>query len=124
MGKNNEEKSSKDNGKESVKNGRNPDGTFATGNSISPGRPKGSISLVHILKKKLEEVPDDMDEKTWAELIVERALNSAIDGDNQMLKLAFQYVDGMPEQKTDLTSKGESVNLASIVIVDPDDRAD
>jgi hypothetical protein len=87
-----------------IGNNRNPDGTFAEGNP-GGGRPKGTLSLVGILKKKLAECPEG-NKKTYAELLIDRMTKSAIaDGNDQQIKNILQYVEGMPVQKNEITGK-------------------
>ena len=70
------------------------------------GRPKG-ISITEMVKEALEEIEPKTD-KPWKELIVKRILIKAVnDGDQQMIKAIWNYIDGMPKQKTDITSGGE-----------------
>lgn len=84
---------------ETDKNGdkRNPDGTFAEGNSGGPGRPK--FSLISILKEELQKCPEGEDKKTYADMLIKRMLKSAIqDGNDQQIKNILQYIEGMPKQ--------------------------
>src|SRR3990172_8042200 len=67
------------------------------------GRPKGSLSLTTILKKKLEELGKDKEgqelAKTNAELLIERIVGEAIaKGNDQQIKNILQYLEGMPKQ--------------------------
>ena len=84
------------------------------------GRPKG-ISITEIVKKALEEKPKGGKE-TYAELIKKRILNKAIvEGDIQMLKAIWSYIDGMPSQKIETKADQEQFDefmkgLRSIVI--------
>ena len=79
------------------------------GESGNPnGRPKGSVSVVEALKRKLEEVPEGQT-KTYLELLVSRYMKNAIqDGDTQLIRDLINRVDGMPTQRqeTDITSGG------------------
>lgn len=75
------------------------------------GRPKG-ISITEMVKTALEEV-EPKTGKPWKDLIVKRILVKAVnDGDQQMIKAIWQYIDGMPQQNTDITSKGEKINIS------------
>lgn len=78
---------------------------FKKGQSGNPnGRPKGSgISITTEIKKKLEESPEGQ-KATYLELLINRIFKQAIqDGDQQMIKNIWNYVDGMPTQKTELS---------------------
>jgi len=78
---------------------RNPDGTFKKGVSGNPdGKPKGSFSLISILKEELAKVPDGQ-KHSAAYLLIQRILKAAIqDGNDQQIKNILQYVEGMPKQ--------------------------
>lgn len=73
------------------------------GQSGNPnGRPKGTVSVVSKIKSKLKKIPPGQ-KHSYLTMLVERIFKKAIqDGDEQMLKLIVQYVDGMPKQSTDL----------------------
>ena len=87
---------------------------FKPGESGNPnGRPKGAFSLVGILKEKLQEIPDGMDGKTYAQLLIQRAMSIALkDGDVGMIRDMLDRVDGKPAQAVDLTSGGEKFETA------------
>jgi hypothetical protein len=91
--------------------GRNQDGTFAKGVSGNPnGRPKG-ISITEMVKAALEEV-EPKSGKTWKVVVVEKILTKATnEGDTNLLKAIWAYIDGMPVQSTDITSNGEKINI-------------
>ena len=76
---------------------------FKPGKSGNPaGRPKGSLSLVSILKSKLEEV-DPISKKKYAELFVEQILIDAAKEDGNSRRLALQYIEGMPKEQREVT---------------------
>ena len=83
-------------------------GRFRPGFSGNPeGKPEGSISIMAILKRKLKEIPEGHS-KTYLELLVDRILKMAIvDGDFQMIKQIWGYVDGLPPQKQELRHEGK-----------------
>ena len=89
---------------------RQPDGTFGPGNVANPnGRPKGSISIVAAIKKKLEEYPEGK-EKTYLYYLVEKIFKKAIiEDDVVMIRDIINRVDGMPQQ--DITSGGNPIPL-------------
>jgi len=95
-------------------------GKFIEGNP-GGGRPKGSgISITTEIKKKLEEYPEGQ-KSTYLQLLINRILKQAIqDGDQQMIKQMWNYIDGMPKQSTDLTSDGEKIE-GLVIIKDKDD---
>lgn len=67
------------------------------------GRPKGSgISITTEIKRKLKERPPGEDKTTYLELLINRILKQAIqDGDQQMIKNLWNYIDGLPRQTID-----------------------
>lgn len=85
-------------------------GQIAPGHSGNPGgRPKGSYSIMTIIRKKMEEIPPGQ-VKEWKEQIADKILEKAIvHGDEAMLKLVVQYMDGMPSQKVELGVGEEEV---------------
>lgn len=87
---------------------RNEKGQFISGVSGNPnGRPKGSYSIVELIKKKLEEIPEGKD-KTYGEYFVEQIMKkTVVEGDVQMMRDVINRVDGMPTQSIDHSNKGE-----------------
>lgn len=91
-------------------------GKFVEGNP-GGGRPKGSgISITTEIKKKLAEVPPGQ-KASYLELLIARIMKQAIsDGDQQMIKQIWNYIDGMPKQSQDITSGGEPIKTNTIVL--------
>lgn len=91
---------------------RNPDGTFAPGVCGNPnGRPKGSVSLRTLLRKKLEEQPVDAAsgkalDKTYAEGLIEATLRDALKGDASARRLVWEYIDGKAGADGDAGGEG------------------
>lgn len=80
---------------------RRPNGQFGEGNVANPnGRPKGSLSLVAMLKAELEKAPAGQtkgEKKTWAELLIRRMLkDSVIEGNDTLIRDILDRVDGKP----------------------------
>lgn len=93
---------------------RNDKGQFVKGQSGNPkGRPEGvGISITTRIKQELEKCPEGEDKKTYLELLVKRILKkSIVDGNEQMIKSVWAYVDGLPQQNVDMTSDGERIGL-------------
>lgn len=66
------------------------------------GRPKGSFSLVEMIKNKLQEIPEGKD-KTYAEYFIEQMMKkTVVEGDVSMMKDMINRVDGMPKQSIGL----------------------
>jgi uncharacterized protein YpuA (DUF1002 family) len=72
---------------------------FKKGQSGNPkGRPPGSVSITTEIKKRLQEMPNGQ-KKTYLELLISRILKlGVVDGNEQMIKIIWNYVDGMPNQ--------------------------
>lgn len=95
-----------------IKPARDENGRLLPGNTANPkGRPKGTYSVVELIKKKLQETPEGKD-KTYGEYFVEKIMKKiAVDEDVSMMRDIINRVDGMPSQKTDITTGGESINF-------------
>ena len=87
---------------------RDKQGKFIKGVSGNiKGKPKGSFSLIAMLKAELQKCPQGQ-RKTHAYLLIQRILKKAIaDGDDAQIKNILQYIEGMPKQFIDLEHSGE-----------------
>ncbi len=94
-------------------------GKFTKGNP-GGGRPKGSgVSITTAIKRELEKIPPGQDKATYLDLLVKRIMKKAIqEGDQQTIKQMWNYVDGMPQQSTDITTNGENINVALVQFID------
>lgn len=68
--------------------------------SLNPnGRPKGTRNLTTLVREALKEMGAD-GATPLEDLLAKRVIKKAIDeGDMQAIKLIWNYIDGMPEQK-------------------------
>jgi len=85
---------------------RDGNGRLLPGNTANPnGRPRG-LSITQLVKDALEEIANVNDEKgnpitnyTWKELLIKKILLKAVaEGDKDMIKAIWNYMDGMPLQ--------------------------
>jgi len=72
---------------------------FEKGQSGNPnGRPVGAKSLTTKVKEALLKIADGKD-YTYEEALIKSILKKAIvDGDSNMIRLMWNYIDGMPQQ--------------------------
>src|SRR3990167_2667660 len=80
---------------------RNEKGQIIQGTANPYGRSKGSFSLITILKRQLQEIPPeykDKERKIYADLLIKKQLHKAIiEGDVAMIRLIWNYIEGMPK---------------------------
>jgi len=87
---------------------------FKKGQSGNPkGRPVGTLSITTEVKKKLLTIARNKN-KTYLRLFIEQLFDKALkDGDVQMQKLIWNYIDGMPPQALTLDQTIENnINLS------------
>lgn len=92
-----------------------PSTAWKPGESGNPnGRPKKGLTLTDIAKEILEEeLPNGVTRK---EALMRQVAKLAYDGNETMIKLLWNYIDGMPTQKTDLTTNGKDLPTPIIPI--------
>lgn len=86
--------------------------------SLNPaGKPKGSKHITTLLVEALKKRKDDKTGKTYEELLIERILTEIIiKGKGDMLKHAWDHIDGRPDQAVDLTTNGEKIEPGSDIM--------
>jgi len=89
-------------GQKQGKSGPPEEFRWKKGESGNPaGRPAGSVSITAEIKRKLQEVPDGQ-QKSYLELLINRILKQAVvDGNEQMIKQIWSYIDGTPKPASD-----------------------
>ena len=92
---------------------RDEKGRLLPGNTANPkGRPVGSLSITAEIKKRLQECPEGK-EKTYLEFLVNKILQQAVlEGNEQMIKQIWAYIDGQPKQAVELAGQ---INISSIL---------
>lgn len=78
---------------------------FKKGHKPVSHRQKGSLSLITYLKQGLQEITKDQTgaKKERAQVFVKNILYMAInERDKEMIKLIFNYIEGMPKQGLDI----------------------
>ena len=72
---------------------------FVKGQSGNPaGKPKGTISITQEIKRKLAEIPPN-ERKTYLQILITKILKKALlDEEEPMIKLIWNYIDGLPTQ--------------------------
>jgi len=76
---------------------------YKPGQSGNPaGKPKGTLSLVSLIKKKLQKI-DPNTKKSYADMFTEQIIIDAAKSDGQSRRLVMQYIEGMPQQKVETT---------------------
>lgn len=93
---------------------------FQPGNPGGPGRP---VSMTNAIKKRLLQLGPDQ-KREVAEHLADNILQMALDGDDKMIKLIWNYVDGLPHQTTDITSGGKPIPILGNVQIDDSHEED
>ena len=98
-------------------------GRFIEGKPGGPGKPKGTLSITTAVKRRLEAFVKKGGNKKELDRLVDTILKKAIDdGDTNTIKAIWNYVDGMPQQKVDVTSLGEKITGFDYVKLDETDN--
>ena len=93
--------------------------SFKPGQTGNPkGRPPKGTSLTDVMREFLEEIPEGQ-ERNNKELFVQKSYDLAMKGDPTFAKLVWNYLDGMPQQKIDHTSKDEKIQGIVVTVMDP-----
>lgn len=82
-----------------------PKSAWKPGQSGNPkGRPPMGESLTETMRAFLNEVPEGQ-ELTYKQMFVKKSYQKAYEGDPTFAKLVWNYIDGMPIQKQEITGK-------------------
>jgi hypothetical protein len=103
--------------KSEEKPNRDEEGKFLPGHAVAgPGRPKGSYSIMTIIRKKMEEIPLGQT-KAWKEQIADIIVEEAVVKRNaNMLNLIVDHMDGKPKQPIEIDVDRENVSNLSGVL--------
>ncbi len=81
---------------------RDESGKFVIGHPKLGGRKEGSISLTAVIKRKLKELHPD-GKREAIEVLADNIIQDALDSNNKMRGLIWNYVDGMPKQSLEIS---------------------
>lgn len=86
---------------------RNPDGTIKSGVLNPNGKPKGSRHFTSIVQDALIKLgTTETGEKVEIQKALgEKVVRMALDGNEQMIKLIWNYLDGMPKATLDINDE-------------------
>lgn len=98
-----------------------PSTAWKPGQSGNPaGRPPLGNSLTELMRKFLEEIPPGQT-LSYRDAFIRKVYKLAMeDGSESAIRLIWNYIDGMPLQGIDVTSKGEHLN--PMVKIDTDGK--
>src|SRR5258705_8826370 len=87
--------------------------SFKKGEVHNPyGRPPKGYSITEMMRTLMETTVTNKDGKEISvrEALGKSVLQKALKGDTTAQKLIWQYMDGLPMQKTDITTGGEKLD--------------
>lgn len=97
---------------------------FKQGQSGNPkGRPKGSFSFVSILKQQLNTY-DTKERKLRGEILADRIIQKAMDGDTRLMIELVHLIDGKPDKQRQSDAPSLSLHDVMTQIVDEEDDDD
>jgi len=108
--------------------GRNENTVFKPGQSGNPkGRPPGIPNaktrykrLLELTTKATNPITKETEDFTQLELMDMAIFNKALKGDLASYNTIMDRLEGKPQQSTDLTSGGESINPVLVKFLDDD----
>jgi len=81
-------------------------GSYKPGQSGNlKGRPKKGHSITETIREMMDEQPE------IKKALGQKILKMAMDGDITAMKTIWNYLDGMPQQNTDITTLGEKIGM-------------
>ena len=91
---------------------------FKPGQSGNPkGRPKGTISITTEIKRKLKQIPKGQKKSYLEQFIVKVLKKAMVDEDPAMIKLIWNYIDGLPKQNINLDT-GDDIRKIEVEIIE------
>jgi len=102
------------NNPEKNRENRDHKGQFIPGTSGNPkGRPEGTggVSIVAAIKRELEKIPTG-EQKSNLQIIVAEMLKKGRKGDEKILRLLLNYVEGMPKQAVKHEGGDEPIKIS------------
>lgn len=79
------------------------------------GQNKGSVSLTAMIRKKIRTLSPD-GKREALEILADNIIQDALDSSDNMRKLIWNYLDGLPKANLDITSGGEELrNLTASI---------
>lgn len=82
------------------------------------GRPLKGYSITEWFKDMLNSKPEVKD------AIGKSIMKKALEGDTTAQKMVWSYMDGMPQQRTDLTTKGDKIETNTIIFTEFSDETE
>lgn len=99
---------------------RDEKGKFLPGISPNPdGRPKGALNFTTKVREALSKVADDKG-TTYEQKLVKRIMDDALRGNDKLMKLVWNYLDGMPPQRVDMGQAEDQKAISVKIITTPD----
>ena len=94
---------------------RNEKGQYMKGNTGNPGgRPKNTLTTI-LKERMMEDVMINDKWLTTADLIVDQAIQLALEGDMQAIKWIFERVDGRPiPMRLELVAEHKPIRILNI----------
>ena len=74
------------------------------------GKEIGTVSLTAAIKRRLKELSPDQ-KRTALDWLADNIIQDALEHNNAMRKLIWNYVDGLPQFNADFTSGGEPLGI-------------